>query len=101
MDSISNRVDRPGYSRVEELRNAFETTTIPSSPIKDDPSKSKSPISTGLTEQRRRMFEEQEQINKGWTSTNRRPVRKNKRILDFFKIILQSTRLGSIIAYLS
>ncbi|CAM2717941.1 unnamed protein product [Rotaria socialis] len=71
-DSTNNKIDRTGYGRVGALRNAFETTTVTSGSIRDDQSKPKSPITTGLTEQRRRIFEEQEQANKGWTSTNRR-----------------------------
>jgi hypothetical protein len=67
-------VDRPTFGRVGELKNAFETTTNEST--KDDLSKYRTSVSTGLTEQRRRMFEEQE-----WTATNRRPVRKNKKIV--------------------
>ncbi|CAF5071406.1 unnamed protein product, partial [Rotaria magnacalcarata] len=82
-DSTNNKIDRTGYSRVGALRSAFETTTVTSGSIRDDQSKPKSPITTGLTEQRRRIFEEQEQTNKGWTSTNRRSVRNNKIALDF------------------
>jgi hypothetical protein len=59
--------DRPIYSRVGELKNTFEATTTTSGSIKDETSKYKTPITPGLTEQRRRIFEEQE-----WT---RRPVR--------------------------
>ncbi|CAF4150987.1 unnamed protein product, partial [Rotaria sp. Silwood2] len=71
-DSSINRIDRSTYSRVGELRNTFESPT--NGNIKDDLSKSKMPISTtnSLTE-RRRIFEEPDQINKGWTSTTRRP----------------------------
>ncbi|CAF0807335.1 unnamed protein product [Rotaria sp. Silwood1] len=71
IDSIINRIDRSTCSRVGELRNTFESST--NGTIKNDLSKSEIPISTSLTE-RRRIFEEQDQINKGWTSTNRRPI---------------------------
>ncbi len=57
----------PTYSRVSDLKNTFESTTTTNGSMKDDVTKYPTPISTGLTEQRRRMFEEQE-----W---NRRPVR--------------------------
>jgi hypothetical protein len=66
----ASSTDRSTLSRVGELKNAFETTTHGS--IKDETSKYKISTTTGLTEQRRRMFEEQEQINKEYP---RRPVR--------------------------
>ena len=93
IDSINtsalNRTDRPMVNRVGELKNVFESSTTGSS--RDDLSKYQKPVSTSLTEQRRRMFEEQDQTNKEWTSVNRRPVRK----------IIYSAYLWSIIAYLS
>jgi len=84
--------DRPTFGRVGELKNAFETTTTTNESTKDDLSKYRTSVSTGLTEQRRRMFEEQE-----FTSTNRRPVRKKKIVFDFK--LIYSTCLGSIVAY--
>jgi hypothetical protein len=56
------------------LKNTFETaaTTRTSGGIKDDTSKYITPITTGLTEQRRKIFEEHEQANKDWS---RQPVR--------------------------
>ncbi|CAF3643377.1 unnamed protein product [Rotaria sordida] len=69
-DLVVNRTDRPTYSRVGVLRNTFESPT--NGNIKDDLSKFKTPVSTSFTEQRRRIFEEQDQINKGWASTDRR-----------------------------
>lgn len=63
--SLYESTDRPISGRVEELKNAYELTT--NGNIKDDTIKSKSPITSGITEQRRRMFEDQE-----WT---RRSVR--------------------------
>ncbi|CAF1179870.1 unnamed protein product [Adineta steineri] len=69
---IANISDRPTSSRVGELKNAFESTTNGST--RDDPSKYKTPVSTSLTEQRRKLFEEQEQANKERTITNRRSI---------------------------
>ncbi|UJR36708.1 hypothetical protein I4U23_029425 [Adineta vaga] len=61
----TNVSDRPTFGRVGELKNAFESTTNGST--RDDISKFRTTITPGLTEQRRRLFEDQEQ-------TTRRPV---------------------------
>lgn len=71
-NTTGSTTDRPSTSRVGELKTAFETTTI----TREDSSKSKGPISTSLTEQRRRLFEEQEQGIKDRSSSTRRSVRK-------------------------
>ncbi len=71
----THQTDRPIVSRVGELKSAFESTT--SGSIKDDLAKTRTPISTGITEQRRRIFEEQDQ-------TNRRSVRTI--LFYFFKL---------------
>ena len=44
--------------------------------MKDDLSRYSQSTSTSLTEQRRRLFEEQEQLNRDWVSADRRLVRK-------------------------
>jgi hypothetical protein len=55
----STRLDRSVTGRVDELRTAFETTG--NSRVKDDSLNSYTSIATGLTEQRRKLFEEQRQ----------------------------------------
>ncbi|CAF1395956.1 unnamed protein product [Rotaria sp. Silwood1] len=62
-EPIISRTDRPTFGRVGELKNAFETTR--NEFTKDDnTSKYQTSITTGLTEQRRKIFEEREPTNK-------------------------------------
>ncbi|CAF4045394.1 unnamed protein product [Adineta steineri] len=65
----SIQTDRPTLSRIGVLKNTFQSSTNENT--KDDTSKYLGAISAGLTEQRRKIFEEQEQANKEW---NRRPI---------------------------
>ena len=62
------RVDRLSTGRVGELKTAFESTS--NTQTKDEVSDFRAPIVAGLTEQRRKLFEDQEQ-----TSSYRPPVR--------------------------
>ncbi|UJR09412.1 hypothetical protein I4U23_013653 [Adineta vaga] len=64
-----NQTERPTLSRVGVLRNTFEA--VNSEQSKEEPSKYIGSISTGLTKQRREIFETQDQTNRGWTQ---RPV---------------------------
>ena len=81
--SAIHRADRPLSGRVGELKNAFESTR-PNANTKDDPSKYKISITAGLTEQRRKVFEEQrqpqQQVTKEWISNSRKPVSSLRRV---------------------
>ena len=68
--TVVNQTERPTLTRVGVLRNTFEATAGEQS--KEDQSKYLGTISTGLTKQRRELFEAQDQVNKEWA---RRPVR--------------------------
>ncbi|CAF1094059.1 unnamed protein product [Rotaria sordida] len=70
-EQITTKTDRPSFGRVDELKNTFESTR--NGFIKDDnTTKYQYSITTnGLTEQRRKLFEEREQTNKERT---RRPI---------------------------
>lgn len=70
--------DQPVSGRVGELKSAFESSTNGSP--RDDLQRTRTTISTGLTEERRRLFEQQAQQD---TSTPRRPVR----FIDFFSLV--------------
>ena len=78
-----NQTQYPTFGRVGELKTTFETTTKTES-VKDDNNTSKYqiPITTGVTEQRRRVFEERQQTV---TDSTRRPVRYE---IDFFSLLL-------------
>ena len=75
MDSTTglttNQTDRPSTSRIDELKTAFESSII----AREDASKTKMPVTTSLTEQRRRIFEDQDQTIKDRSSSHRRSVR--------------------------
>ncbi|CAF2588610.1 unnamed protein product [Rotaria sp. Silwood2] len=76
--SITNKTDRPSFGRVGELKNAFESTR--NGFIKDDnTSKYQPSITTGLTEQRRKLFEEREQTNKEWPRRSINDIHTNER----------------------
>ncbi|CAF1095725.1 unnamed protein product [Adineta ricciae] len=67
--TVVNQTERPTLTRVGVLRNTFEATTGEQS--KEDQSKYLGTISTGLTKQRRELFEAHDQGNKEWA---RRPA---------------------------
>ena len=69
--------EQPVSGRVGELKNAFESNTNGAS--RDDLSRTRPSVSTSLTDERRRLFEQQQQD----ASTPRRPVR----ITDLFSLV--------------
>ena len=54
----TDQTDRPSYGRVGELKNAFELSANQNT--RDEINKIRTPISTSLTEERRKLFEQQD-----------------------------------------
>jgi hypothetical protein len=55
---VNEQPDRPAFGRVGELKSAFESAT--NTTHRDDSNKYRTSIATGLTEERRKVFEQQE-----------------------------------------
>lgn len=72
--------DRPSFGRVGELKNTFETTTRTTYSKDDNTKNYEISIRPGLTEERRRVFEDREQTNTSW---EQQPVRFKKSISHF------------------
>lgn len=90
--------ERPETGRVGALKNAFESTSSNDYLTRDDSNKSRTPITTSFTEERRKLFEQQDT-----SPAVRRPVRNLFDASRFYIVIIRViyyTRLGSTDAFL-